>query len=134
MVAVLRFMFSLSKVCLTAAPLSTGDLARFGMPGELGGLGGEPRGTGGMEPTVCALGRRSPELLTGVRVEKTGWRAGTAIGGFEFGGGGRGMDGGRLRRSEVGVFTLTERGPGEDNFLVGGEGGRTSMTGAIDES
>jgi hypothetical protein len=127
-------MFSLSEFCLTTAPLSTGDLVRFGTPeGECGGLGGEVRGAGGMTLTVCALGRASPGVvLTGVRVEKTGGRTMStgAMGGFVVGGGGRGIDGGRLERSEVGVLTLTaERGMGEDGFLVRGEGGRISMTG-----
>ena len=56
------------------------------------------------------------------------------MGGFVFGGGGRGIDGGRLRRSEaeVGAFTFAERGTGGEDFLVKGEGGRMSMTGPRD--
>jgi hypothetical protein len=130
-------MFSLSELCLTCtnAPLSKGDLARFERPGEPGGLGGENDGRGGIVLTVCALGRRCPAgMLIGVRVEKTG--GATVVGGFEFGGGGRGMAGGRLRRSEVGVgaFILPERGTGAEFFLVRGEGGRISMTGPSDRA
>jgi hypothetical protein len=131
MVAVSRLMFSLSDLFSEPAPLSI-DFARFGIPGEVGGLGGEIRGAGGITLTVCALGRLSDEEEYGVRVEKTeGAVEVGGVGGLLFGGGGRGMDGGRLGRSETGVFSLGERGG--DGFLVAGEGGRMSMTGARTE-
>jgi hypothetical protein len=130
MLAVSRLMFSLS----TPDPLST-DFVRFGPTGEVGGLGGDVRGAGGITLTVCALGRLNDEVEYGVRVEKTDEAAAVGgVGGLLFGGGGRGIDGGLLGRSETGVFSLGERGMGGDGFLVAGEGGRMSMTGARTDS
>lgn len=128
-------IFFLSELCLTAAPVSTGDFVRLGIPGEDGGLGGEIRGAGGMTLTVCARGRRRGSVA-GVRVEKTVWALVVrGMEGLAFGGGGRGIEGGRLGRSAlVDVRSLTDRGIGEDSFLVKGEARRISMTGASGEA